>query len=98
MSGVRYVRDPGVVTREIGGETFLVPVRDRLADLGELHMLNETGAWVWARLDGAHDAADLAASLAEEFDVGRDAALQDVERLFQTLLAARLIGPQEQRP
>lgn len=46
---------------------------------GTFRSLNETGTFLWSRLDQPCAAADLAASLVTEFDVGEQQALGDVE-------------------
>ena len=40
----RFVRNPDLVTREIAGETLLVPVTGKLANLADMFSLNKTGA------------------------------------------------------
>lgn len=49
------------------------------SNTGAFRSLNETGSFLWQRLEQPCAAADLAASLAAEFDVGEDQALNDTE-------------------
>ncbi len=49
------------------------------ASSGKFRSLNETGTFLWSRLEQPCGAADLAASLVTEFDVGEPQALCDVE-------------------
>lgn len=49
------------------------------SETGAFRSLNETGAFLWQRLDQPRAAADLAAILAAEFDVSEDEALGDTE-------------------
>lgn len=49
------------------------------AKSGMFRSLNDTGTFLWKRLDQPCGAADLAAGLAAEFDVGPEQALCDVE-------------------
>jgi hypothetical protein len=40
------------VTRDIAGETIIVPVRDGVGDLNSIYTLNELGTRVWQLVDG----------------------------------------------
>ena len=76
--------------REVAGETFLVPVRGRLADLQDLFVVNEVGRWVWDHADGVRSLLDLAESVAGEFEVDDATALRDVKSFAELLLGAGL--------
>lgn len=89
----RYRRDPNVVTRLIAGETLLVPIRQRLADLQRLYVLEDTARFIWEALDGRRTVEEIATELTEEFEVEYSRALQDVRRFCEELLAAGLIEP-----
>jgi hypothetical protein len=84
-------RTEDVVFRELAGEVFLIPVRGRLADLQDLFMLDETGAYLWARLDGSRSVDDLAHELSAEFEVEPDAAYADVVAFLAELEEASLL-------
>lgn len=84
-------RSDEVVQREVAGETFLVPIRGRLADLQELFVLNEVGSWLWERLDGRHSQDDLVASVVEEFQVDEAQAKRDTELFLKQLRDASLV-------
>jgi hypothetical protein len=75
-------RSRQVVDRRIAGETFLVPVRGKLADLKGIFALNPTAAFVWERLDGRTGPGDIARALSEGFDVDAATALADTEELL----------------
>lgn len=79
--GSRLGANADIVTREIVGETLLVPITGKLANLQEIFSLNETGAFVWSNLDGQRTVAEVSAALAAEFDVTSDEALADVVAL-----------------
>jgi hypothetical protein len=80
-----------VVTRRIAGETLLVPIRQHLADLQRVYVLDEVGASIWNVLDGTRSDENLASLLQEEFEVAADTALADVQRFCRELLNAGLI-------
>lgn len=70
-------REPGVIARQIAGETILVPTRRRAREMA-LFTLNEVGSFVWERLDGSASLTEIAEAVAEHFEVGADQATRDV--------------------
>ena len=69
-----FKSNTAVVTRRIAGETLLVPVTGKLADLADMFALNESGAHIWAMLDGHTPVVALCESLVATFEVERDLA------------------------
>lgn len=86
-----YRMRDNLVTRRIVGETIIVPVSGDLASLQKVFSLNETGAFVWDRLDGETRLGDIRDALVEEFEVARGAAWDDVKELVTDLARANLI-------
>ena len=58
---------------------------------GTYESLNETGSFLWERLDGRATLAEIAAVLAEEYDVASAVTRPDVLDLAQELLGEGLI-------
>jgi hypothetical protein len=87
----RYVRDQRAVTRELAGETVIVPVRHNVADLAAIYTLNATGTFLWNQLDGRRSVAQLADALAAAFEVTHNQALEDVVHLLQELRQEGLV-------
>ena len=80
------------VLRCIAGETLLIPLRGKAADLDAIYVLNETAARLWEGLDRYSDLSSLTAYLAETFDgVTAAAAVQDVADFLDALAEAGLI-------
>ena len=67
-----------VVSRKIKEEYILVPLSSNIADMDSLYRLNATGAFIWDAIDGHRSISDIAAELAEEFDVEIEKAESDV--------------------
>lgn len=86
----RYARHPDVVTREILGETLLVPISADIADMSSIFALNDTGAFVWRRLDGEVPLGGIRDGLAEAYEVAPDTAWDDLRALVDELRAAGL--------
>ncbi len=86
-----FSRREGVVARHVAGETVLVPIKGRLADLQRVFTLNEVGACIWELLDGTRDLRAVATELEESFEVSRSEAEADVNEFVNQLLEADLI-------
>lgn len=91
----RVLATTDVVRRDVAGETFLVPVRGRLADLHELFVLNEVGSWVWDKLAESRSIDQLTAELAHEFEVSDEQARTDIDDFLHQL---RDVGLVEEAP
>lgn len=88
----RYARNPDVVTREILGETLLVPISAAIADMSNIFALNDTGAFVWQRLDGEIPLGGIRDGLSEAFEVQPDTAWDDLSALVEELADAGLVS------
>ena len=47
-----FIKQDNFVTREIAGETIIVPIRSHVADLDSIYTLNEVGTLIWSLVDG----------------------------------------------
>jgi len=95
-AGVAFQRVGNYATRRIAEETVVVPIRARAADLDSVYTLNAVGAAVWAQLEGARTAEQIAHRIAEEFTATAEEAQADVVLFLETLLEAGMI--EEVRP
>lgn len=86
-----YLRAEDVVTREIEGELFLVPVTAEIGGGDELFTFNETGRAVWSLLDGKETLRHIVDGLAAEYDAPLAAIEQDVRGLMTELLERKLV-------
>lgn len=80
-------REPGVIARQIAGETILVPTRRRASEMA-LFTLNEVGTFIWELLDGEIDLAGIADEVAETFEVEPATARTDVDEFVTALSQA----------
>lgn len=99
LDGVYGVSD-AVVARAIAGRLVIVPVRAGVGDPDdELYVLNDTGAAVWAKLDGQRSVQAIVGELAREYHAEEDVVGRDVLRLVEDLLERRiLVGMQTEGP
>ena len=86
-----YKRDETVVARDIVGETILVPIRGKLADMQRIFTLNDVGAYIWSNLDGERSLGEICEDLRLDFDVRKEQAQRDMSDFIRELLEADLI-------
>ena len=67
-----------MVTRQIAGETVLVPIRSGAADLDFIYTSNDTGTTIWECLDGETTVDQIVETICQEYDVPAEEATQDV--------------------
>ena len=85
-----YRREKNIVTREIAGETILVPIRGKLADMQNIFTLNTVGAFIWNQLDGTKNLSDVQKLLLDEFDVTKEEADKDLPEFINQIVEAGL--------
>ncbi len=86
-----YRTSSEVATRNIGGETMLIPITGKLADLRRIHVLNAVGVHIWERLDGQQDIAAIAETIPGDFDVSPERAREDCSTYMAELTEAGLV-------
>jgi hypothetical protein len=79
------------VTRDIGGETLIVPVTGHVMDLESIFVLNPVGSRIWELLRSPTTADRIAEAVAGEFAVSRHDAAADVGEFLDVLGARGLI-------
>lgn len=87
-----FKRSERVVTRDIAGETLLVPIRDSAGDLHHIFALNPVATHVWNALTDATSVQQLVASVCAAFEVDEEQAARDVAGFLEELRAAELVS------
>ena len=75
------IRSQSVVARVVAGETLIVPIRSKVGDLASIYSFNGTGTLIWQMLESPRTVAELAAAVADQYEVDLPQAEQDV-RMF----------------
>jgi hypothetical protein len=84
----------GVVARNVGGETVLVPTRADIAKFDRIFLLSKVGAFLWPLLDGTRDRGELCRLVRERFEVpGTIDVDKDVDTFLDELSRRGLIAP-----
>jgi hypothetical protein len=86
-----YRQSENVVTRQVAGETLLVPIRGDLAGIQRIFALDEVARFIWERIDGCIEVAALATQVVAAFDVNEEQAEEDIRGFIAELYAAGLI-------
>lgn len=74
----------GFILRTVAGETIVLPSGDEL-DLNMMITLNDTGKFLWQRLENGAEEDELVAALLAEYDVDEATARAGVERFVAKL-------------
>jgi coenzyme PQQ synthesis protein D (PqqD) len=80
------------VTRQIGGETLIMPVVGRVVDLESIFVLNEVASRIWQLVGSPITVDRIAEVVTSEFDVSAETAAGDVAEFLGALDARGLIG------
>jgi hypothetical protein len=88
----QFRRADNCVTREIEGETIVVPVCNHVGDLDSIYVLDEVGTAIWRLLYGDKSVGRIITSLCEEYDVGEQEAAGDAVEFLTVLEHAGLIS------
>jgi hypothetical protein len=86
-----YEKEPDVVKRTIAGEAFLIPIKNRLADMQNVFVLHGSAEFIWDQLDGIRKLDDVLADVVSEFDVEQVEAETDMKALVTDLSDAGLV-------
>ena len=74
----------GFLLRNVAGQAVVLPLNDTV-NLNTMITLNETGAFLWERLEKETDAAALVAALLSEYDVDEATAAESVDQFLEKL-------------
>lgn len=87
-----YIRSEAVVSRLIGGETLVVPVRGGVGDLASIYSFNEVGTIIWGALASPTSLAELVDLIEREYPGrNRGEVLQDVVLFLSDIRSAGLV-------
>ena len=87
MTGLKSIlsHSKSIVTRKTGNEYILVPITDNIADMNCVYTLNETGAYIWDKIDGKRNVEEIIAALTDEYDIDTQNAEKDVYSLIENM-------------
>ena len=80
-----------LISREIAGERFLVPVGKTVYDSHGLFILTEVGGFIWDLLPEAEDSEQIVAAVLDSYDVDEVTARADVAACLAKLTELDII-------
>jgi len=86
-----FTRSRTVVSRVVGGETLIVPVRGKVGDLASIYSFNGTGSLIWQLLDEPQTAAQLSQMVARHYEVDPELAQKDVAQFIGEMFSVGLV-------
>jgi len=86
-----YIRNDDIVSRNIIGETILVPIRGNLADMQQIYTLNNLGAFIWEQLNGKKVLADTRNAVLDNFESEHNQVETDILEFIEQIHAEGLI-------
>jgi len=87
-----FRRSADVVSRKVGAESILVPIRQNVGNLDFVYTLSAVAADVWALLGEEHSLDEIIDAICTQYDVDRETATTDVTALVADFLDAALVS------
>ena len=84
-------KSENIVFRKIQDEYILVPMVASAADVESIFNLNETGAAVWERIDGAKKLSDIIEDIKSEYESEGGQIEDDIMEFVNGMVEAKLI-------
>jgi len=86
-----FVRSQSVAERVVAGETLLAPIRAKVGDLASTYSFNGTGSLIWKLLESPRTVAQLAAAVAQAYEVEPAQAERDVTDFVSEMKSVGLV-------
>lgn len=83
----------GFIIREIAGSPVVIPIGERVIDYKGMMLPNETGAFLWRKLQNDTTFEQLLQSVLDEYDVDEATASADIEEFLNEM---RSVGALEE--
>ena len=90
----KFCRSTNVVSRKIGNEILVVPIRGGVGDLDAIFSFNGVGSDIWALLEKEQSLGELTAWIVDHYEATRAQAQSDVAEFLAELLQAGLATSQ----
>ena len=95
LSAPKYVRSSNVVSREVGGELLVVPIRGGVGDLDSIFSFNPLGSQLWQLLKAGSTIEEMVRWVVDRYEVAADRASADVQSFLGDLSRSGLVRTQE---
>lgn len=80
-----------LISREIAGERFLVPVGKSVYDANGLFILTDVGAFIWDLIPNVDNQDQILSAVLTEYQVDEETAKKDITEFLQKLVDLEII-------
>ena len=87
----KLVMSKDIVSREVAGETLLVPIRTKAGTVDYVYSLNEVGTYILSLLDGSRSGREIVEEVVREFEVSLEQAEADLLKLMEQLVEVEAV-------
>ena len=85
-------KNPDMVSREIEGETILLPIYKTSKDINCIYTLNKVGGAVWNLIDGKKTLGDIKEIILEKFDTTSEEVDKEIAKFLKDLKEIKAVG------
>jgi hypothetical protein len=78
-------RKDDFIMQNVGGEHLLVPLGAQVMDMNAIITLNVTSSYIWSLLEQDRSIDELAAAVAERFEVDHASARADIQKFLDEI-------------
>ena len=75
----------GYILKDVAGSNLIVPIGENLVDFSQMITINETGAFLFEKLQNGAEIDELATAMTQEYDIDFDTAKADAEKFVALL-------------
>ncbi len=86
-----FKKQEDIVSRNIAGETIIVPIRGKLADMQRIFVVSSVAEYIWQNLDGKKSLDEICDDIVVHFNVKKEQAVADLQEFIIELLEAGLV-------
>lgn len=80
-----------LLKRQIGGDSFLIPMGKTVYDANGMFILTELGAFLWDRLPRAENPEELVQAVLAEYEVDETTARADIDAFLEKLVSMGIL-------
>jgi hypothetical protein len=87
----RFLRSSNVVSRQMEGETLVVPIRGGVGDLDAIFSFNALGSDLWGLLEQRRSLPEMTDWVVARYEVSHEQASRDIQAFISELKEAGLV-------
>ena len=88
---LQYKRSENVVSRELGGQTVLIPIQQQGVDVQRIYALNATAEAIWELLVIPSTLEDIVVKLGEEYIASAELIRNDLVKLLNEMVEENVV-------